>query len=209
VRDEARRESWEGEMHESADPNSDLERYYLRSRLTPFEVCSLVIVCSLCAVGMVAFAAFYLLFVALIVIDGTATFFAFNAVISVDRSILFIGLTILSTLSIPNLLLLTVETLVLFAILDISFFLRRVADTRVETSVLKRRLQSYVYTMVPAFLLTYALISLFSILPIGIIPPSSALFVLSASSAGAFVTVWLAIHYVSSFLKAETIPEAS
>jgi hypothetical protein len=86
----------------------------------------------------------------------------------------------------------------LFVILDMSFFLRRLADTRIETSVLKRRLQSYAYTVVPAFLVTYILISLFSVLPTDIVPPSSALFVLSASSAGAFVTVWLVTRYLSS-----------
>jgi hypothetical protein len=190
-------------MRGSADPNSDPEWNHVRSRLGLFEVCSFVVFCVLCAVAVAAFASYYLLFVSLIVLDGTATFFSSDAVISVDRSILFFGLIILTALSIPNLLLLTFETLALFAILDMSFFLRRVADTRVETSVLKRRLQSYAYTIVPAFLLTYVLISLFSALPTDIVPLSSALFVLSASSAGAFLTVWLVTRYLSSLAREE------
>ena len=162
-------------MRGSADPDSDPEWNPVRSRLSLFEVCSFIIFCVLCTVAIAAFAAYYLLFVALAVLDGTATFFSSDTVVFIDRSILFFGLIVLTALWIPNLLLLTFETLALFVILDMSFFLRRLADTRIETSVLKRRLQSYAYTVVPAFLLTYVLISLFSVLPTDIVPPSSAL----------------------------------
>jgi hypothetical protein len=190
-------------MRASADPDSGPEWDPVRSRLGLFEVCSFIVFCILCAVAMAAFASYYLLFVGLIVIDGSATFFSSDSVISVDRSILFFGLIILTALSTPDLLLLAFETLALFAVLDMSFLLRRVADTRVETSVLTRRLQSYAYTIVPAFLLTYALISFFSALPADIVPPSSALFVLSASSAGAFLTVWLVARYLSSLARGD------
>jgi hypothetical protein len=181
-----------------ADPSPDLEWNHPKSRLSFFEICSFIIFCVLCVVGMAAFSAYYLLFVGLLVLDGAATFFSIDTVVSIDRLILFFGLIILSALWIPNLLLLTFETLAVFAILDISFFLRRLADTRIETSVLKRRLQSYTYTIVPAFLLTYVLILLFSVLPADVVPLSSALFVLAVSSAGAFVTVWLVTRYLSS-----------
>jgi len=185
-------------MRGMADPNSDPEWNQAMSRLSIFEVCSFLIFCVLCVAAMEAFEAYFLLFVALVVLDGAATFFSVDTLISVDRSILFFGLIILTALWMPNLLLLTFETLALFAILDMSLFLRRLADTRIETSVLKRRLQSYTYTIVPAFLLTFVLISLFTVLPADIIPVWLALFVLAASSAGAFATVWLVTRYLSS-----------
>jgi hypothetical protein len=197
------RESWDSEVRGMADPNSDPEWNHAKSRLSLFEVCSFVVFCVLCLVGMAAFAAYYLLFVGLLVLDGAATFWSIDTVVSIDRSILFFGLIILTALWIPNILLLTFEILALFAILDMSLFLRRLADTRIETSVLKRRLQSYTYTMVPAFLLSYVLISLFSIVPVDIVPQSSALFVLAASSVGAFVTVWLVTRYLSSLARGD------
>jgi hypothetical protein len=185
-------------MRGMVDPDSDPEWNHAKSRLSLFEVCSFIIFCVLCVVAIAAFEAYYLLFVVLLVLDGAATFFSIDTLISADRSILFFGLIILTALWIPSLLLLTFETLTLFAILDMSLFLRRLADTRIETSVLKRRLRSYTYTIVPAFLLTFVLISLFSVLPADIVPVWLALFVLAASSAGAFVTVWLATRYLSS-----------
>jgi hypothetical protein len=61
-----------------------------------------------------------------------------------------------------NVFLLTVEILALFAALDFSFLLREVDGTGVDKGIFFKRLGSYSRTVLPAFLLTYLYLFVFS-----------------------------------------------
>ena len=81
------------------------------------------------------------------------------------------------------------------AALDVSFLLRRLHGTVVDASVVRGRLASYAYTLVPALLLSYSLTLLYSSLT-GPSPPEP-LALLAVSSTGALFSIYAVSRYLS------------
>ena len=120
--------------------------------------------------------------------------------LEVDRSTFFLLLLILSVAQGPrDLLFLFLEVALVVAALDFSFLLRRVRGTVVDPAVLTNRLRSYAYTVLPAFLLSYALTFISSLVS-GVALPDPLLLLAASATAALFV-----IYVVSRFLSSRVV----
>jgi hypothetical protein len=162
-----------------------------------FEAYSFLLFCALSLSAIALFSGFYLLFVIIVTVDGLATLTNSDSVVSADRSIFFLALLILSVVrGSYNLFFLFLEIILVIAALDISFLLRRLQGTVVDVSVIRGRLESYAYTLVPAFLLSYSLTYLYSFIS-GFSSPEP-LVLLAVSSAAALFAIYAVSRYLSS-----------
>jgi hypothetical protein len=135
----------------------------------------------------------YWFFAFLILIDGVGTFFNSAALVAFDRAVCAISLVILSAVLLSfNAIYLILEALLAFVVLDLGFLLRKFSDTNVESPIIKKRIWSYAYVIVPSFLLSYALIFFYSFVPQS--ADVSAL-ILGLSSIGAFLIVLVVARY--------------
>jgi hypothetical protein len=138
----------------------------------------------------------YLLFVLIVTVDGAATLLKSDSMVSVDRSAFFLALLALSVArGSQDLFFLFLEMVLAIAALDITFLLRRLSGTLVDASVVRGRLVSYGYTLVPTLLLSYALTSLYSSIS-GSSPPDP-LVLLAVSSTGALLSIYAVTRYLS------------
>jgi hypothetical protein len=96
-----------------------------------------------------------------------------------------------------NIFLLTLVIIGLIAVLDFSFVLRKVDGTSVDWGVFARRLRSYAYTVLPAFLLTYLLLFVYS-QNLGFSLVDAAI-VLGLASVGTLVIVYAVVRFIASF----------
>ncbi len=143
---------------------------------------------------------YYVLFLAILAIDGLATLANSDRTLEVDRSTFFLLLLILSVAQGPrDLLFLFLEVALVVAALDFSFLLRRVRGTVVDPAVLTNRLRSYAYTVLPAFLLSYALTFISSLVS-GVALPDPLLLLAASATAALFV-----IYVVSRFLSSRVV----
>jgi hypothetical protein len=137
------------------------------------------------------------IFLVILEVDGLATLANSDLVVSVDRSTFFLALLILSVAQgSHDLFFLFLEVVLVITALDFSFLLRRIRGTIVDPSVLKSRLESYAYTVVPAFLLSYFLTLLYSFISGVSLPDPLAL--LAVSSTGALFAIYAVSRYLSS-----------
>ncbi len=170
-----------------------LRRQDSRIRVGLFALFSLLLFCLLCAVVAVfLFAGYYWLFVALAILDGVGIFAKADLIVYLDRSVFFLTVMIISMLQSPlNIFSLTIEILILVAALDFSLFLKKLDCTRVHSSVVLYRLRSYAYTVLPAFLLTYALYLYSFNLPLPKFSLSEIIIVFGLSSVGTLIIVYV------------------
>lgn len=167
-----------------------------RVKVGIFALYSFLLFCFLCVVAaVVLFDNYYWwLFVALAIVDGVAIFLGAGAMVSIDRAFFFLAVISLSVLRGPlNVFALATEILLLIAALDFSLFLGRLDGTRVDVSVMINRLRTYAYTVLPAFLLTYALYSYldyFSNL-LTVISFPQVIVIFGISSGGVLIIVYL------------------
>lgn len=140
---------------------------------------------------------------ALIVIDGLGTMLTrTDWIASADRAFFFFLVVVWTLLrSSANVFFLTLEILCIVATLDFSFLLRKLDGTNVDSAVLTGRLRSYAYTMLPAFLLTYVLLYLYSFN--FQFTDAQAVIVLSLAAVGALVVIYTVSRYLFSFDKRE------
>lgn len=161
-----------------------------------FSVFSLGLFVFLC-VGAVAELGRWPLFAFLLVLDVLGTLAAIDFIVSIDRTLFFLVTLLLTLFTFPlNIFLLSLEVLGLVASLDFSFLLRRVDGTGVDKSVLIGRLKSYAYTIIPAFLLTYLFLYLYSVNPQFTL--LEATLALGLGSVGVFVSVYAMIRFLLS-----------
>lgn len=167
--------------------------------LTPpgrYNLVSFVLFTLLC-VGASVVLGFWPLFAFLVVLDMLGILSSVDLLVSVDRGFFFIIALFLILLKFPlNIFSLSIEVLGLVALLDFSYLLRKVDGTGVDFSVLVKRVKSYAYTMLPAFLLTYILLYLYSFnLQFSLLEAALAL---GLSTVGIFVSVYAMIKFFLS-----------
>lgn len=142
--------------------------------------------------------AFLWLFGVLVAMDGLGTLMLPDSVVSADRAFFFFTVTIVSIVeNSSNIFLLTLIVLGLVAALDFTLLLRKLDGTRVHPTVLANRLRSYARTILPAFLLTYLFLYLYSLNPQ--LSTLEALVVFGLTMAGALITIYFVARYLHSF----------
>jgi len=150
---------------------------------------SFLLFCVLAISAVALFAGYYAVFLVLILVDGLATLSNSDLMVSIDRSTFFLVLVFLSVAGDSHdLFFLFLEIVLAITALDFSFLLRKIRGTSVEPSVITNRLQSYAYTSVPAFLLSYLLTFLYSSVSGISLPFPLAL--LAASSTAALFAIY-------------------
>ncbi len=163
----------------------------------PYESYSFLLFCVLGFSAVALFPGYYAVFLTLMLVDGLATLSNGDLMVAIDRSTFFLVLLFLSVaLGSHDLFFIFLEVVLVVTALDFSFLLRRIRGTVVESSVLTNRLQSYAYTSVPAFLLSYSLTFLYSSVS-GISLPYP-LAVLAASSTAALFAIYAVSRRFSS-----------
>jgi hypothetical protein len=95
-----------------------------------------------------------------------------------------------------DILFLFLETVLVIAALDFSFLLRKLRGTVVDRSVFRGRLESYAFTLVPAFLLSYSLVYVYSFA--SGVSAATPLVLLALTSTGAMLVIYSTIRFVSS-----------
>jgi hypothetical protein len=161
------------------------------------EAYSFLLFCALSLSAMALFPEVYLLFVAIVAVDGIATLVDSDSVVSVDRATLFLVLVVVSVAEGPHdLPSLFLRTILAIAALDISFLLRKLRGTVIDASVIGRRLGSYAYTLIPAFLFSYVLTYLYSAVSDLSSPEPVAL--LAVSSTSALLVIYVVSRYLTS-----------
>jgi hypothetical protein len=166
-----------------------------------FKLFSFLSFFSLCVVAAAFSSGSYLwLFGALVLVDGLGTVMQTDSIVSADRAILFLAITILAITKNPsNVFLLTLEILGLIAALDFSFLLRKLDGTGVDVGVIANRLKSYTRTILPAFLLTYLFLYVYSLnLQFNAF---EAVVALGLASVGVLITIYAIVRFLLAFDK--------
>jgi hypothetical protein len=140
------------------------------------------------------------LFGILVATDVLGMLASIHTVVATDRAIFFLVVVITEIAENPsNIFLLTLIILGLIGMLDFSFFLMKVDGTSVDRGPIIRRLKSYSYTVLPAFLLTYLLLFVYSRgLGFGLVEASV---VLGLASVGALFVVYIAVRFMLSIYR--------
>lgn len=166
-----------------------------KSRFEWLDVCSFLLFLSMNLFAVALFTNIYWFFLLLILVDGLATLYGMNLVVSLERSAFAFLLVLLSATVLSfNVVYLVLEMLSLVALLDFSFLLRRLSDTKFESIILKRRLSSYVDTLLPSFFLSYAVLYLYSFIPTS---QSFADPIFAISSVGAIFVILVVVRSLS------------
>ncbi len=171
-------------------------------RVDPNDFYSFVLFSSTIAFSITVLSSTYWLFILLVLIDGIATYLRSDSLVSLDRSIGALSLVVLSAVLLSfNVIYLILEVLAVVVLVDLSFLLRRFSDTKLESSIIKRRVGSYIYTMIPSFFISYALIFLYSYV---FQSTNLSALVLGLSSIGSLIVIIAVVRYFpspSSFIK--------
>ena len=140
------------------------------------------------------------LFGVIVVIDLLGMLASVDTVIATDRAAFFLVIVVAEIAENPsNIFLLTLVILGLIGVLDSSFFLRKVDGSGVDRDPVVKRLKSYAYTLLPAFLLTYLMLFVYS-QSLGFSLVDAAI-VLGLTSAGTLIIVYLGVRFMLSFYR--------
>ncbi|MHB1907387.1 MAG: hypothetical protein ACYCQJ_00795 [Nitrososphaerales archaeon] len=154
-----------------------------------YELLSFGIFATLSVVALIFEKDFFEFYALLLITDGVATLLDSSLIVSVDRTLFLFMFIVLGSLSGDfGSLDLVVVTLTFLTLVDLSFLLRRIEDTKVVGDVFQKRLAAYCYTIIPAFLLTYIVVFLYLQITIS---SSEAILVLGMSVVGGFIIVYL------------------
>lgn len=164
-----------------------------------FETLSFLLYSLLCLASLLLLRDFYWVFIILIVVDVVGTLFSNRIITSVGRAFFFFAFVILSGFeSSINIFLLVTEIILLITVLDFSFLLAGLGSTIADLSVLTGRAKSYALTVLPAALLTYAML-VYGYSASFQFSAFQALIAFGLSSAGAVISVYAIASYVLSF----------
>jgi hypothetical protein len=168
-----------------------------RTTVASFETYSFILFGAISLCAMALFQGYYVLFVFLLAVDGLATVAKLGWAVAIDRVAFFASLLVLSlTVGGYTVFFLFAEVILVVTCLDMSFFLRRLGRTIVEDTVIRHRVMSYAYTMLPAFLLSYSLAFLYSL--VSAFPSSEAVAFLAVSSAVGLSAIYALSRYLST-----------
>ncbi len=134
-----------------------------RRVLEPNEILSFVLTAGVMLFSSLLFPAAYWLFILLTFVDGLATAFRNDSVLSVDRSIYALGVLVLGAIDfrisvVPMIL----EAVSVIALMDFLFLVRktRSRSTKDFFQIILRRLESYAVALLPAAIFSIVLIYL-------------------------------------------------
>jgi len=160
------------------------------------ELLSFLLIAATMLSSSLFFPSFYWVFILFAIIDGLSTRYSSEFVLSLDRIAFAFIILLLSAESLRlDVLAMILETAALIALLDISFLLRQIRQHSQHdlSTILFSRLRSYLYTLVPAVILSsgltylgasslpFAINSQYAILELGL--ASAAVFVIILSVA--------------------------
>jgi hypothetical protein len=163
-----------------------------RQVLEPGEIVSFLLTAGTMLLSALFFPAEYWLFIFLTIVDGFATAFRNNTVISVDRSAYALAVLVLGGIALRlSIIPMILETVSVIALIDLLFLVRRMRarSTQDFFKILLRRLESYVYTLVPAAVFSSALIYLGTLALGTSIGPVNAILELGLASIAVFVII--------------------
>lgn len=164
-----------------------------------FELSSFALYSLMCIGGIVLLSYVFWLFILLMVVDAIGTVFSNRIITSADRAFFFFAFVILSSFAGQfNIFLLVTEILILITGLDFSFLLASLGGTSADLSVLTSRVKSYAFTVIPAALLTYAML-VYGYTANFQFSAFQALVAFGLASVGAVIAVYAIASYVLSF----------
>jgi len=137
--------------------------------------------------GVVIVPQYKWLFFGLAILDGYLTYFRADGLISFER-VAFGFFAILLTVGVAGfgILSLMVEIILVIALLDFSLLLRRVRHSDEHVRIVMIRLRSYLVSLVPALVFSFAMVYLYSVV---FSAPREPILPLGLASAGIFVLV--------------------
>jgi len=124
------------------------------------ELLSFLLVAATMLSSSLFFPSFYWVFILFAIIDGLSTRYKSELALSLDRIFFAFIILLLSAESLGlDVLLMILETAALIALLDISFLLRQIRQHSQHdlSTILSSRFRSYLYTLLPAALLSSGL----------------------------------------------------
>ena len=130
---------------------------------------------------------FLLFFIGMSLLDGYLTFYRMDTLISIERSLFaFIALLLTSTTTGYTVLPLMIECVVIIALLDTSALLRRIRYSDQQVRIIKRRLRSYLVSLVPALFFSFAMVYIYSSVAY---TPQGSTIPLGISAAAVFIVI--------------------
>jgi hypothetical protein len=160
------------------------------------EILSFVLTAGVMLFSSFFYPAAYWLFILLTFIDGIATAFSNDMVISIDRATYVLTVLILGGITLQlSIFPIILETVAVVALMDLLFLIRR---TRARSSkdflqIILHRLESYVFTLLPAAIFSAGLIYLGGFVLGATIGPGNAILGLGLAS----IVVFLIILYAT------------
>lgn len=140
--------------------------------------------------GLIFFHQYLVYFIFLTAIDGLATFARIRLFLALDRSIFALSLMFMTAiLSKFTVIELVLEVLLLITIVDMSMLLQRLTRTGDPIDIIRSRLRSYLFTIVPSAVFSIGMIYIYSVIIFfpGALPQ---VLELGLAATGVFVLLW-------------------
>jgi len=156
------------------------------------EILSFFLTAATMLLSALFFPSEYWLFIFLTIVDGFATAFRNDTAISVDRSAYALAVLVLGGIALKlSIIPMILETFSIIVLIDLLFLIRkmRARSTQDFFKILLRRLESYVYTLVPAAVFSSGLIYLGTLAVGTSIGPTNAILELGLASIVVFVII--------------------
>jgi len=156
------------------------------------EILSFVLTAGVMLFSSFFFPEAYWLFILLTFIDGVATAFSNDTVISIDRATYALTVLVLGGITLKlSILPMVLETVMVIALMDLLFLVRRTrARSRKDFfQILLLRLGSYVFTLLPATVFSVGLIYLGGFTIGATIGPGNAILGLGLASIAVFLII--------------------
>ncbi|MHB8567153.1 MAG: hypothetical protein ACYC7D_11545 [Nitrososphaerales archaeon] len=159
------------------------------NRIESTELFSFLLVAgSMLASAIIFFPGYFVFFVVLALIDGASTYAKVRLFLSLDRALFGLALILMSAiLASFSVLELIVETLLLIAVLDFSFMLRGLSPSGNSWSIVRTRLKSYLFSIVPAGVFAIGTVYIYSVVLLSSAP--EPVLELGLASAGTFLLI--------------------
>ncbi|MFI5421746.1 MAG: hypothetical protein ACHQ1H_12325 [Nitrososphaerales archaeon] len=156
---------------------------------------SFILVASAMIIAALVFLPVFWIFALFALVDGLATQFRVGTLVSVNRIAFVFVLLLVSSVNF-GVLSIILESLVLIAVIDISFLLRELRQHTQQDliDILSNRLRSYIYTIVPAGIFSSGILNLAAAPVSSGVSPNYAISMLGLSSAAAFLIVLFVIR---------------
>lgn len=148
--------------------------------------------------GLILFQHYLLYFIVLTAIDGLSTLARIRLFLALDRTIFALSLMLMTAILAKfTVVELVLEVLVLVTIVDVSMLLQRLTHTGDPIDIIRSRLRSYLFTILPAAVFSLGMIYIYSII---ILFPAafSQVLELGLAATGVFVLLWYFVRLLAS-----------